>query len=123
MPIGAEFGDGISRVPLAFGVDGVLEVENHGVRAAGDGLGESVRSVAGHIKPREHHTTPLARRPLICSAVKPISPSTASVSAPCGRPAKRTLPGVADSRNGTFCIRIGPRSGSSIVTAVPSAAY
>ena len=91
------------------GRDRVLEVDDHPVGTGSRGLVEPVRPVCRHVERGEDHTTPSGaqvarsrRRPGRASA------STASVSAPCGRPGQRTPPGVSDSRATRFCIFTGP---------------
>ena len=110
------------RVLLAVRGDRVLQVDHHHVGPGDERLGDHLRAVAGDVQPgqgdgarRRGRSQRALRRagPSISGPVRPSSARTASVSAPCGRPAQRMAPGVSESRKRTFCIRTVPSSGSS----------
>ncbi len=119
-----EFRGGLAGVLFAVRGDRVLQVDDHHVGARRQRLGHHMRAVAGDVQPGERggsQRRPPRPGPRFSPGRGPGSVSTASVSAPCGRPAQRIAPGVADSRNRTFCMRSGPRSGSSTVVTVSRA--
>ena len=76
----------------------VDEIDDHRVRDGDERLAHAIRTIGGHVQPRQRrqlaHTAPSARSAASSSPSMPISASTSAVSAPWSRPVHRISPEI-----------------------------